>query len=377
MAVQEEREAVMRICLLAILIGMWSGSTVVAQDWAKAMFERDGQDHTSHDFGVIARGAKVQHRFKLENIYLEDVHIASVSSTCNCTIPEFTKDTLKTYETAEIIATIDTRTFLGRKQATVRVKFDKPFPAEVQLHVYCYIRSDVVVEPGEAQFGTINQGTSVRKKLSVTYAGRSDWSILGVQCSSPFLEGKVVETSRAYGRVAYDLWVELKDNAPQGYLKDVLMLVTNDRNPNAAKVPVAVEGLVIGTLSAQPSPLSLGILQVGQTTKKNLVVQGKEPFRILSMTSDEKRLEFRIPDPNSGPRPVHVVPVIFVADGTTGQISTTIRIRTDLAGGGTLEVKVDGMVLSKESVPTRDSARSGSSGAASGERTDGWKPAAP
>ena len=29
-----------------------------AQDWAKAMF-----DHTAHDFGTVARGAKVEHSF--------------------------------------------------------------------------------------------------------------------------------------------------------------------------------------------------------------------------------------------------------------------------------------------------------------------------
>ena len=58
------------------------------QDWAKAMF-----DHTSHDFGVVARGAKVEHRFVIENIYEEDAHIQSVrrvadaprrSSSGNC-----------------------------------------------------------------------------------------------------------------------------------------------------------------------------------------------------------------------------------------------------------------------------------------------------
>jgi len=367
----------MRVVLLAILLCLLGVSTVgaqegAAQDWAKAMF-----DHTSHDFGVVARGAKVQHRFKLENIYLEDVHITAVHSNCNCTRPEFTKDTLKTYETAEIIANIDTRTFLGAKQATIRVVFDKPFPAEVQLHVYCYIRSDVVVEPGEAQFATVTQGTSVRKRLSVTYAGRNDWRIVDVLSPQPYLQAKVVETSRAYGRVAYDLWVELSADAPLGYIKETVTLVTNDRNSNATNVPVAVEGLVIGTISAQPSPLSIGILQTGQTARKNLVVHGKKPFRILGVTSDDKRLAFHVPDPNSESKSVQLLPVIFTAGDVPGQISSTIQIRTDLVGGEMLEVKVDGMVLGKESVPTPDKSRKTSSGASTSQPSDGWKPVLP
>ena len=35
-------------------------------------------DHTTHDFGVVARGAKVEHRFVVENNYEEDIHIESV-----------------------------------------------------------------------------------------------------------------------------------------------------------------------------------------------------------------------------------------------------------------------------------------------------------
>ena len=45
-------------------------------DWAKAMF-----DHLSHDFGVVARGAKVEYRFVVKNPYNEDMQIESVRSS--------------------------------------------------------------------------------------------------------------------------------------------------------------------------------------------------------------------------------------------------------------------------------------------------------
>ena len=92
------------------------------QKWAKDMFDR-----ASWDFGTVARGAKVEHHFKIENVYVEDVHIQSVRSTCGCTQPQATKSTLKTWETAEVVATLDTRKFLGRKDATITVVFDRPF----------------------------------------------------------------------------------------------------------------------------------------------------------------------------------------------------------------------------------------------------------
>ncbi len=67
-------------------IALWSlaaliGGRAQAQDWARDMF-----DHTSHDFGTVARGAKVEHRFGVQNIYLEDAHIKSARASCGSNV---------------------------------------------------------------------------------------------------------------------------------------------------------------------------------------------------------------------------------------------------------------------------------------------------
>ena len=142
-----------------------------AQDWAREMF-----DHTSHDFGTVARGAKVEHRFGVENIYLEDAHIESAQASCGCTSPEVPAQILKTWKKAYVIAKVDTVNFQGQKDVTIKVKFDKPFRAEVQLYIHCYIRSDVVLDPGSVHLRTA-QGSATQQRVSVRYAGRPDWQI--------------------------------------------------------------------------------------------------------------------------------------------------------------------------------------------------------
>ena len=79
---------------------------------------------------------------------------------------------LKTYEKGAIVAHFNTDSFLGQRGATLTVTIDQPFYAEVQLHVRGYIRSDVVVEPGSVQFGSIDQGTAAEQTVAVNYAGR-------------------------------------------------------------------------------------------------------------------------------------------------------------------------------------------------------------
>jgi hypothetical protein len=317
--------------IIALLLSVASAGH--AQDWAKGMF-----DHTTHNFGVVARGAKVEHRFIIENSYEEDAHIKSVESSCGCTKAQVNRQLLKSWEKAEVLVAVDTRTFLGQKDATIKVVFDLPFAAEVQLHVHTYIRSDIVVQPGAVLFGSLAQGTGALQTLAVKYAGRDDWRIAKVECANPSIETVATETNRSPGKVDYSLSVRLKPDAPPGYIRDQVVLVTNDLDMRSARVPVSIEGLVIPALSVRPSPLLLGTAEAGKPAMRNLVVQGRAPFRILSIRSSDERFQCAVPTETKA---AHVLSVTFLSkDGkaSPGVQHTKIRIETDLAGAKVVEV---------------------------------------
>ncbi|NMC21845.1 MAG: DUF1573 domain-containing protein [Thermogutta sp.] len=323
------------LTLTAMMI-VCAGRLSLGQEWATAMF-----DHTSHDFGMVARGAKVEHVFTLKNLYVEDVHIAGVRTSCGCTQPRLTKDTLKTYETAQIIATVDTRAFLGRKDATITVTFDKPFPAEVQLHTYVYIRSDVVFEPGEVLFSGVPAGTTAARKVQLSYAGRNDWQIVQAVPSVPFLDVKLVETARGGGQVRYEITVTLQADAPPGYFSERIDLITNDLRRDAQRVSLPVEGSVVAAVTVQPSQLLLGVVKPGNTPARNIVIQAREPFRVLQVTGPDARFRFVVPTEKKS---VTVIPVTFEATNETGEIRGEIIVRTDLPGYETIRVPVLGKV---------------------------------
>jgi hypothetical protein len=290
--------------------------------WAEKMFET-----TEHDFGTVARGAKAEFAFVLKNIYLEDVHIASVRSSCGCTSPRIERPLLKTYEQGAILATINTKAFLGSKGATITVKFDKPFAADVKLRVRSYIRSDVVLHPGNVELGSVTQGTEVDQKIQVIYAGRDDWRILEVKSGNPHLTGQFRQVSRGGGRVTYELSVHLDGKMPVGYLKDHLQLVTNDRR--LTKVPVPIEGRILSSITISPASLFMGVLEPGQEVTKQLVVRATKPFRILSITCDAGCLRIDPPE-EQAPKVLHLIPVTFVAGAEPGKVVKTIHIETDL-----------------------------------------------
>lgn len=313
---------------IASLIATMLSGGVHAQEWARKMFaKKGGEISTSHDFGYVARGSKVEHRFKITNRYKEDVHISGVSASCRCATPSVAKDTLKTWESGDLVVTFNTHLFLGHRSATITVNIDKPFPATVYLQVSGYIRSDVVLEPQGVDFGSVDQGGTASKTVRVKYAGRSDWKITDVRSTNPNYEVEVKEVSRATGEVVYDLVVDLGKGNSAGYLNDILTVITNDSR--ATKFPVDVRGNILSALNVSPGELFVGDVKTGEEVTKKLVVRGKKPFRITKIDCGDKCFTF---DSGDEAKKLHVIPVTFKAPKDVGEIHETISIETDLDG---------------------------------------------
>jgi Protein of unknown function (DUF1573) len=325
---------VRRHVLLAWLVLLVCATAAPAQEWARKMF-----NDTSHDFGNVARGAKAQYHFKFKNIYEETVHVLSIRSSCGCTTPEVTRSELKTWETSDVIATFNTSAFQGQHSATITVEFDKPFHAEVQLQVYGNIRSDVVLQPGQVELGSIDSGQPVEKIITVTHTGRNDWKITDVRSANTNFEVEVNETRRAQGSVTYDLSVRLKPTSPVGYINDQLFLMTND--PQTPQIPIDVEGRVVAGVEVNPPSLSLGALMPGQKVTKNIVVRSKRPFRVLDVQCADG-FTCKVPDAT---REVQLIPITFKAGDQPGKLVKKIHIKTDLGENAVPDVTCQATIL--------------------------------
>jgi Protein of unknown function (DUF1573) len=343
---------VSRKLLSALLLTLLATAPIQAQEWAVKMFNT-----TKHDFGPVPRGAKSEFRFKVKNIYEEDVHISGVSSTCNCTTPQVVKADLKKLETGEIIAELNTKQFIGARTATLTVFIDKPFYAEVQLQIAGFIRSDVVVQPGEIDFGNVDLGTATERRVKISYAGREDWSVLEARATDPNLRLQLVDMGRARGSATYELVARLSKDAPAGYLKQQITLITNDaKNP---EIPVDVEGRVVSEITVSPVSLFMGVVQPGQKVSKQLVVRGKRPFKITGVKCDDASFDVTTTDDS---KVVHVLPVVFTAGDRDGKVSQQIGLETDQ--GTTPTFTIFAQVVGSSALPTP---------AKRGEKTDSFR----
>ena len=72
----------------------------------------------------------------------------------------------------------------------------------------------MVFEPGSVQIGDLEQGTATEQKVTVNYAGRSDWKIVDVRGTNTHLSVDLAETSRNAGQVSYEMTVHVDGSCP-------------------------------------------------------------------------------------------------------------------------------------------------------------------
>lgn len=317
----------MRSIITAAVIIVAAGQSSAAQ--VSSLFRT-----TSHDFGTVARAAKTEFHFEFVNPYQQPIHVRSVRTSCGCTTPIIETENVPPGGTGTILARFNTGTHTGARSATVTVTFDRPHFTEIQLHVKGYIRSDVVFNPGELSFGSVQEGTAANQSVDIDYAGRSDWRILDVTAQDAFLTATVEEQSRSGGRVKYRVNASLDGNAPAGPLQTELIFKTNDRN--LTRIPLRVNANVQAELAITPPMMALGTIQLGDSIKQVVVVRGQTPFLITEVASDAFDIRF---EPIKEPKALHTLPLVLVPKDGKGEVRGKILVKTNLPGQQTLEVE--------------------------------------
>lgn len=266
-------------------------------DWADKAFPVK-----SHDFGTVAVASKTEFAFPIVNTTGSEMHIREVRTSCGCTTPTLSSNYIPAGGQGSLIAKFNTPTFRGKKGATLTVVIDKPNYSEVLLKVNGYIRSDMVFHPGSVDFGSVNQGEPQSGSTKVFYAGRSDWQVVDVRANQPWLIPAFTQVERGNGKATYELTVQVREDAPEGFFQDEVIVHTNDRS--MPRVPLQVSGNVVTALTVSPQSIALGSVKHGQELNQKLVIKGREAFAIKSIECEGWDVQF---DNDDSEKKIHIV----------------------------------------------------------------------
>ena len=296
---------------------------VSAQSWVESLFPE-----RAFDFGTVARGSKVHHTFKLINRTADEVHVATYRTKCGCTEVRVGANAVPPGTQTGIEAVVDTTRFQGYKASGLTLVIDRPYYAEIDLNLTCFIRGDIVLTPGQVDFGNVRRSSNPEVSLNLTYAGGvPNWGITKVQTRSGHILARSQEQGRTYeGQMSYLLTATLKPTAANGYFKDEITLFTND--PSSPTIPISVSANVLTAVTVTPSPILLGRVKAGETVTRSVIVRSPQPFKLVALKPSKDDLS-ATPDPE-GPRALHKVDITFKAPSVSGPYNGIVEIETDV-----------------------------------------------
>lgn len=290
----------------------------------------------AHNFGTVAKAAKTEHRFEIHNPFQKPMHLRSISASCGCTTPIIETEWIQPGQVGTVLARFNTGTFSGDRKASLNLVIDQPSHMQVQLNVKGYIRSDVVFNPGELNFGSVPEGETKELEANLEYAGRSDWKVTRISSNADFVSAEFIETARANGRVSYKIKANLAPGADAGTQAVQLVLHTNDMRLKT--VPLNCVAQIEAPLSVSPANVSLGAARPGEPIEQRLLIKGNEPFQIVDVSVPEMEVLF---DPTPEPKKIQFLNVTLFpeANRDPGEVRTKMTIKTDM--GGEREVILD------------------------------------
>ncbi len=221
---------------LALGLGCCRGARASDSDWLTTVFPE-----RAYDFGNVARGSQIRHSFPVINRTTSEIRIADWRTKCGCTnvrvgarvIPPGTQTTVE--------ATIDTTKFQGYKASGLTLVVDRPVFTEIDLNLSCFIRGDIMLNPGQLDFGTVRLSSNLPSAaLNVTYAGgRPNWDIAELKTQTAKVKAVARELSRSGdGQIHWLITATLQPGVTTGYFKDEITLITNDADRQA--IPISV-----------------------------------------------------------------------------------------------------------------------------------------
>lgn len=296
------------------------------------------------DFKVLPKGTVKTYRFKMTNIYDVPMQVMEPKPNCGCvTVLEYT-GVMKPLYTGYIDIKVDTSRVDGAKEIKLPVQFKgrdprtgQPFESVADLEVRVVSRADIAVNPGAFNFGQVPAGQKGTASVVVSYAGaQPNWAFTEIGLRKELFDHDIQKVNVRGARVAYQVTLTLKPDAPAGYLDEHIELKTNEPGGQGV-VSLAVRGQVQPALGVVGGDhRKLGGVEVRQKLEHKVMIQADRPFKVTAVDGQGDGITVPIlPVPANK---TQVITVTFVPE-KPGPVKKTLTVKTDMDKSVTLTVE--------------------------------------
>ncbi len=269
----------------------------------------DGE--SAHDFGVVPQGETRQHVFHLVSDGEEPLVIRSVKPSCGCTRAEpyvfgaggqvryILGSPIPVGDPLDLLVEVATENRVGDFATQVTVYENDPSDT-LTLHLTANIEPVLIVEPDrEIAFGTVMIGKGahetvrVSSKHGVPFLLREQAGVARPQAVTVKLTP--VEADEQDRALQWEAEVALEPGLGAGTHYYPMLLVSDlafptsssqsaphasEAQPKVYTIPLVVTAVVQGSVHAEPSFLSFGVVNPDQATERSLRVKSLDDFQL-------------------------------------------------------------------------------------------------
>lgn len=206
------------------------------------------------DFGSVAAGTVVTHKFELWNPTKEPIGISAIKGSCACTAASDSPELIEPKSAVGIVLTLRTDTKSGPVQEHVQVRL-----GDGQLVRLGFVGEVVAEQVARVDFGDVRRGESNRRTIRLPWPERRPLEIVGLGYSPDYFEVKAEESRETR---SHNIIISLRGDVPYGSFAKSLLIETDDTV--LPRRTVAVRGNVLDVLMADPRQIALGSLIPGR-----------------------------------------------------------------------------------------------------------------
>lgn len=268
-------------------------------------------DETEFDFGLIREdGGSVSHSFRFVNTGSAPFTVQSVTASCGCTTPEWTRTAVQPQDSGVVKVTFDPNDRPGRFQKGVRVViagesgnitetldiFGQVMPrTETVENQYPYHFGTVYFRAAVVAFDTINKGETAERALELVNV--SDEPVRFALVLPDYMQSDAPAAIEPNGRLSVTFRY-LSDKSPAwGFALDEIGVLVNGRREGGIRAQAVLkedfsrlsraERIAAPIASLQTNRLDFGRLKIGKKYTQTIVLSnlGQNPLAIRAIVS--------------------------------------------------------------------------------------------
>jgi hypothetical protein len=246
-------------------------------------------DALQHDFGRVAPGATVTHRFKASNAGNAPLTISELKPACGCTSTVVGNRTLAPGQSTGLEVTFDATGSRGLIRKTVAVLSNDPAHPVQTLTFLAKVTPEVFVADDQVRFEDLQPGARPTASVKLETGTSQGIRVDDVDLSpAPWLG----VTTRSEDK---DLWVDFvlaADKLPPGKLFGTDTITLHVANPQPSAVKLSVHWARRALVVASPARVAWAG-PAGQDRRTSVILEQRDhkPFHILSARTSSPLLQ--------------------------------------------------------------------------------------